>query len=129
MDSGDDPAIATSSAEPLVAFVPGEDMIAVHKRAMKAREEGRWGNQLVPSAPKQFNAADYLLPSKAAPEPEPQVADTAFQSRFQRFFAADMPKPSPPPPPPPPQAPVVDDHMARLMGMLRSNVSREAGHV
>jgi hypothetical protein len=77
MDSGDDPAIATSSAEPLVAFVPGEDMIAVHKRAMKAREEGRSGNQLVPSAPKQFNAADYLLPIKAAPEPEPQVATSA----------------------------------------------------
>lgn len=132
-----DPAIADSGNDPLIKFVPGEDMIAAHKRAMKAKAEGQWreekplasffgGNAPAPAAPvipRSFNAADYLLPSKDAAEEEPM--DTAFHSRFQKFFAPPpqvaMPPVAPtplPPPPPTEDAPRVDDHMARLMGLL-----------
>ncbi|WWC72669.1 uncharacterized protein I206_106633 [Kwoniella pini CBS 10737] len=79
-----DPAIVDNT-DPLVQFVPGEDMIAAHKRAMKARDVGNdWrgdsgglppffgggdpaiASSSVPSGPppglkpKSFNAADYL---------------------------------------------------------------------
>nr|XP_019050768.1 hypothetical protein I302_01210 [Kwoniella bestiolae CBS 10118]OCF29698.1 hypothetical protein I302_01210 [Kwoniella bestiolae CBS 10118] len=78
-----DPAIV-DSADPLVQFIPGEDMIAAHKRAMKSRNVGAdWrgdggnlpaffgGDPAIASSsapapppglikPKSFNAADYL---------------------------------------------------------------------
>jgi hypothetical protein len=45
-----DPAIVeseTSTTDPLIHFVPGEDKIAAHKKMMKAREEaGRWDTKL-----------------------------------------------------------------------------------
>lgn len=157
-----DPAIAGSSSDPLVQFVPGEDMIAAHKRAMKAKESGgQWRGdkplvsffggdssiasmpQLESTKPRVFNSADYLLPSKAVEEerdePEPASGSSAFQSRFQRFFGSGNPATeiptsrsadrspmevlSPPshPPSAPPDRPMPppDDHLGKLMGLLK----------
>jgi hypothetical protein len=161
----DDPAIAgTSASDGLVHFVPGEDMIAAHRRD---RNTDTWrtgsgpkplvsffgAGQAMPEpvkAPKIFNAANYLLPSKSAPEEVEEEAmpvetSTGFQSRFQRFFAGAPPvtqqegarensfetqkqfhSPSPaaalnqPPSEAPPER--VDDHMAKLMGLLSTKV-------
>ncbi|RSH87001.1 hypothetical protein EHS25_003489 [Saitozyma podzolica] len=157
-----DPAIAGSSSDPLVQFVPGEDMIAAHKRAMKVKESGgQWRGdkplvsffggdssiasmpQLESAKPRVFNSADYLLPSKAVEEerdqPEPASGSSAFQSRFQRFFGSGNPTTeiptsrsadrspmevlSPPshPPSAPPDRPMPppDDHLGKLMGLLK----------
>lgn len=162
----DDPAIAgTSAPDGLVHFVPGEDMIAAHRRD---RNTDTWrpgsgskplvsffgAGQALPDpvkAPKVFNAANYLLPSKAGPEEveddaTPAANSAGFQSRFQRFFAGVPPgiqqqedsrepdierhKQFQSPPPavaskrPPNEAPRerVDDHMAKLMGVLSAKV-------
>ena len=93
-----------SILDPLVKFMPGEDMIAAHKRAMKAREaEGDWRGGTkplisffgtdpaiaslsaasepqpgltVPSAkPRNFNAADYLRPTSQQSEEDKKEAD------------------------------------------------------
>jgi hypothetical protein len=140
-DTAPDPAIAGSSGDPLIQFVPGEDMIAAHR---VAKETAGWrgdkprvsffgsevSDPLPPPKPKVFNSADYLLPSKGAEETEPAASGSAFQSRFQRFFgspsATDLPRDasrppshSPAQPMPSPTPPVPhDDHMAKLMGML-----------
>lgn len=112
-----DPAIAeTADADPLIQFIPGEDMIAAHKRAMKARDPG--GTWRVEEKPmlsffgadpavastsnhnarphglphpmpktKVFNAADYLRPSKANLENESDVEESASEpNAFQSRF-------------------------------------------
>ena len=92
-------AADTGELDPLVRFVPGEDMIAAHKRAMKARDaEGDWrggdrrlvsffGADPVIASPsgsggpprglpsssmkaRVFNAADYLRPKKSQGDEE-----------------------------------------------------------
>ncbi|WWC65276.1 uncharacterized protein I303_107893 [Kwoniella dejecticola CBS 10117] len=92
-----DPAIVDNS-DPLVQFIPGEDMIAAHKRAMRARDVGTdWrgdGGNLpaffgadpaiasssVPSQPpipglksKSFNAANYLKQTEDVSDEEQSV--------------------------------------------------------
>jgi hypothetical protein len=143
---GSDPAIA-SVPDDLVHFTPGIDMIAAHR---KDRNDGQWrdgAKPLVsffgaepPTSPikpvKAFNAADYLLPERASDEPQAVVEppSTGFSSRFQKFFGGP-PQPAArayqsPPNIPSPDAPAlesrgperVDDHMARLMGLLSAKV-------
>lgn len=107
----------TNATDPLIHLVSGEDMIAAHKKAMKAREPASSGQEyhkpmvaffgaeqsISPSPASQepsiqqekakvFNAANYLRPSKTQLEDgENSTSDetnsNAFQSRFQRFFA------------------------------------------
>lgn len=136
--------------EPLIKFVPGEDMIAAHKRAMKARMEpppppGFFADPAIAAtsapqqpAPKVFNPADYLLPEKddAGRVPEPEKS-SGGSSRFQRFFGGAQPEAPPAPVAPQPQVlqsqpadrkdnnPMkLDDHMAKLLGMLDPKVSQ-----
>ncbi|OCF54622.1 hypothetical protein L486_07754 [Kwoniella mangroviensis CBS 10435] len=145
-----DPAIVDNT-DPLVQFIPGEDMIAAHKRAMKARDVGGdWrgdghlpaffgGDPAIASSsapapppglikPKSFNAADYLKQAEdlsdeeIVPQPvQPAPPASAFSSRFQKFFS-----------PAQEAAPVVearpldevkDDRTAKLMGLLSSKTS------
>lgn len=142
----EDPAIAAVPDNDLVHFVPGKDMIAAHR---KDRNDGqrRDGNKPFVSffgadqqaepvkTPKAFNAADYLLPSRV-PEERPEALEApgaGFSSRFQKFFGALPPdpparpyqtSPNPPNPATESRAPErVDDHMARLMGLLSAKVS------
>ncbi|WVR08690.1 hypothetical protein IAU60_005748 [Kwoniella sp. DSM 27419] len=146
-----DPAIVEAS-DPLIKFVPGEDMIAAHKRAMKSREAGtEWNNAgssssffaadpaiVATSSPlsppgfkqKSFNAANYLTRAEVqreeeAPAPQPEPAAAAFSSRFQKFFNA--PANAAPVAPPKPQDPPKDDRMAKLMGLLSTKVSNSGG--
>lgn len=154
----DDPAIASSTpdADHLVKFVPGEDMIAAHKRAMKGGRSGasdgdNWrpnekplvsffgGEQppaKTPPKPKEVNVQNYFKhkvfdddKDKEDDQPEEKEETSAFQSRFQRFFGSGAQNPataaagiSPGRSPVAPESPVggqrVDDHMAKLMGML-----------
>ncbi|KLT38382.1 hypothetical protein CC85DRAFT_331660 [Cutaneotrichosporon oleaginosum] len=117
----EDPAIASSSAggdtagEGLVQFVPGEDKIAAHKRAMKARAAGGVDNwratekplvsffgghdtsttQTIkpPAKPKEVNNASYFKKRTVIDDDDDDEPDDkneslpSFQSRFQRFFA------------------------------------------
>lgn len=113
-----DPAIVqeTHESQPF-QFGLGEDPIAAHKRMMKAAAEARPGdgrqNRSIPAGhiatstldpsqttkiSKQFNAADYLLPSKGSPGSRPdstsdtsQLKQSSSHSRFQRFFGASQP--------------------------------------
>lgn len=109
-----EPIIAeTGDADTLIQFVPGEDMIAAHKRAMRARDaEGDWrGNEKTPlpsffsgdmiesssalppglpfppAKPKVFNAADYLRPSKPQNDDDhyENEADTVANAFQSRF--------------------------------------------
>lgn len=93
IEPGDSAIEKAVESDPLVKFIPGEDMIAVHKRAMKSRDtEGGWRGVEKPLSPffdpdpviasssaapglppglplplaktKVFNAADYLRPNK-----------------------------------------------------------------
>lgn len=154
----DDPAIASSTqdADYLVKFVPGEDMIAAHKRQMKGGPRGgsegdSWrpnekplvsffgGEQpatKTPPKPKEVNVANYFKhkvfdddKDKEDDQPEEKEETSAFQSRFQRFFGSGSQNPaaapagiSPGRSPVAPESPAsgqrVDDHMAKLMGML-----------
>ncbi|WWC92404.1 uncharacterized protein L201_007361 [Kwoniella dendrophila CBS 6074] len=136
-----DPAIV-DNAEPLVQFVPGEDMIAAHKRAMRSKDNGGdWrgdvglpaffgGDPAIASSsapapppglkPKSFNAADYLkqaeeLSDDEAPLPVSQPAPpaSAFSSRFQKFFSPQAESPSATEAKPVEE--VKDDRTARLM--------------
>lgn len=111
-----DPAIMEDSphSQPF-QFGSGEDPIAAHKRLMKAATEGRLSDRSLRHAalvgsempierqssaakvPKQFNAADYLLPSKtgssSTPTPAYETSQTktaASHSRFQRFFGGSQ---------------------------------------
>ncbi|WVF67781.1 hypothetical protein IAT40_002542 [Kwoniella sp. CBS 6097] len=128
-----DPAIVESS-DPLIKFIPGEDMIAANRPGIKSRDTGGgWradggaGGGGLPAffstadpaiasssaptglsgpppglggiKPKSFNAADYLMQSKAVVDDEgeeeqspaqPQPS-SAFTSRFQKFFASPSP--------------------------------------
>lgn len=105
-----DPAIANDS-DPFVKFTPGEDMIAAHKRAMKAKHANDWrGNipslpaffasdpAIVSSAPvaaslehkpKEINANNYLVETRERqeePEQSQSAPQSAFSSRFHKFF-------------------------------------------
>jgi len=93
-----DPAIAHIQDDALHRFVPVEDKIAAHKRAMRAGNEGSERKPLVgffnteqpvqaPAKPiKEYNAANYLLPKKRV-EPEASSSkETTTSSRFARFF-------------------------------------------
>ncbi|GMK57069.1 hypothetical protein CspeluHIS016_0309090 [Cutaneotrichosporon spelunceum] len=115
----EDPAIASSSAadtsvDGLVQFVPGEDLIAAHKRTMKARAAGGAGQDnwrgsekpLVaffsgqeattaqvptPTKPKEVNHASYfkkrnVIDDDDEEDDKNESSSQAFQSRFQRFF-------------------------------------------
>ncbi|ORX40783.1 hypothetical protein BD324DRAFT_612100 [Kockovaella imperatae] len=171
-----DPAIAGSGPEPMFNFVPGEDMIAAHRRHRGTADDwrGGGGKQLVSffggdaasasgpaisTEPKTFNAADYLLSNGPTEEehqeeiPEPsQERPNAYTSRFAKFFggpeapssgsgpspftssnsltappqrfSSASPQNSVSPQPaveqPPPQNARVDDHMSRLMGLLKT---------
>ncbi|KAK8850638.1 hypothetical protein IAR55_004557 [Kwoniella newhampshirensis] len=134
----EDPAIAKES-DPLIKFIPGEDMIAAHKRAMKSKDVGGdWraeaffgtdpaiASSSAPSAPpgfkaKSFNAADYLTQAHDGSDDEGSAkpAASAFTSRFQKFFGAPEPQSESLPIP---QAETHeeprDERMARLMGLL-----------
>ena len=120
-----DPAVAASSgSDGLVQFVPGEDMIAAHRRHTNVRDRGSqqqidkplvsfFGSDKPPSAmpssdtgksasvakSKNFDAADYLLPSKTTKDDTESEGETAhdtasaFQSRFQKLFAGAPPLP------------------------------------
>lgn len=157
----EDPAIAsaTQDSDHLVKFVPGEDMIAAHKRAMKGGGGGRSGGSegdswrpnekplvsffggeqpaatKTPPKPKEVNVANYFKhkvfddDKDKDDEQEEKEETSAFQSRFQRFFGSGAQNPStvaagispgrsPVAPESPVGAPRVDDHMAKLMGML-----------
>lgn len=146
----------------LVHFVPGEDMIAAHRKDREWRSKplvSFFGAPAAsePSRPtKTFNAADYLLPNKSVFQESPKdvPVESAFSSRFQKFFGGApatgqsvsptvhspqetyarpninvQATPDPPAQPPvrsPPieaadshrQSEKVDDHMAKLMGLL-----------
>lgn len=116
----EDPAIAGASSsgdpsDPLIKFIPGEDMIAAHKRAMKNRGgpgaggdnwRGAGDKPLVsffggapapaapaaPAKPKEVNVASYFKhrvfddDEATQKKEEPEPETSAFQSRFQRFF-------------------------------------------
>lgn len=144
--------------EPLIKFVPGEDMIAAHKRAMRARAEpsappGFFSDPAIAAtsatpqpAPKVFNPADYLLPEKdGAGRVEEVEKSSGGSSRFQRFFGGAQASerssaPAAPqanvlhaPSPVPTSssrkddsAMKLDDHMAKLLGMLDVKVSSPA---
>ncbi|WWD20815.1 hypothetical protein CI109_105292 [Kwoniella shandongensis] len=147
----EDPAIAQSS-DPLIKFIPGEDMIAAHKRAMKARDvggdwrgEGFFGSDPAiasSSAPlgappsfksKPFNAANYLTQARDASDEETSAkpATSAFTSRFQKFFGAPESSAEPEslsrpaPSPHETQEEPRDERMARLMGLLSTKVRLE----
>lgn len=99
-----DPAIVQIQDDSLVQFIPGEDRIAAHKRAMNTgAHQGSDGYGRKPlvgffggNAPdpvkvakpvKEYNAANYLLRSKDKVEHEKSEAkDAGGSSRFQRFF-------------------------------------------
>ncbi|BEI81219.1 hypothetical protein CcaverHIS002_0203790 [Cutaneotrichosporon cavernicola] len=119
----EDPAIASSSAgetavDGLVQFVPGQDMIAAHKRAMKARAAGGAGQDnwrasdknLVsffggqeaaaappptPPKPKEVDHRSYFKKRNVIDDDDDESDDKnepssqAFQSRFQRFFTQE----------------------------------------
>lgn len=130
----------TISSDPdhLVQFVPGEDAIAAHKRAMKAKNapsvKDRGGHMFpffadsaasAPSLakPKAFVAANYLRVEEEAPDNDAGQGETSFNgSRFQKFFgpggAPDVEVNRSPPPMS--QPPPVEDHLSRLMGVLRT---------
>nr|ODN96088.1 hypothetical protein L204_03779 [Cryptococcus depauperatus CBS 7855] len=101
-----DPAIVGAD-DPLVKFIPGEDMIVAHKRAMKARNADDWRGGLpaffggdpaiasssaptapIESKPKEMNANNYLVESKDDAEDSEHQApsQSAFSSRFHKFF-------------------------------------------
>jgi hypothetical protein len=123
MPAAVDPAIMDSAHDDsLIQFVPGEDMIAAHKRAMKTRDAaGEWrgkplaaffGGEPVavdsaggPSGAqvtknRVFNAADYLRPTTAVPEGEVEIEEgaspQAFSSRFRTLFGGVNDAPSQP---------------------------------
>ncbi|WVQ70669.1 hypothetical protein IAR50_000191 [Cryptococcus sp. DSM 104548] len=107
-----DSAIVSESADPLVKFTPGEDMIAAHKRAMKTKNANDWrggmpplpaffssdpaiaSNSMAPppeAKPKEMNANNYLMQreepaEEEVPESAPPQGGSAFSSRFHRFF-------------------------------------------
>lgn len=113
----EDPAIASASSgdptDPLVKFIPGEDMIAAHKRAMKARQAGADGadtwrspadkplvsffggaappQPAAPAKPREVNLQSYFK-HKVVDDDEPDRREeeveekVTVQSRFQRFF-------------------------------------------
>ncbi|KAL1412498.1 hypothetical protein Q8F55_000243 [Vanrija albida] len=128
----EDPAIAGASSsgdpsDPLIKFIPGEDMIAAHKRAMKNRGapgaggdnwRGAGDKPLVsffggapapaapaaPAKPREVNVASYFKhrvfdedEAPAKKEEQPEPETNAFQSRFQRFFNSGAGGPVPPP--------------------------------
>lgn len=172
-----DADITSSEQDGLVHFVPGEDMIAAHRKDRESRSKplvSFFGTPAIPEpvrAPKTFNAADYLLPSKKpVEEPAQGAAESAFSSRFQKFFGGPSTAPIAPVAfdPPTPAAPLestpqptrhikvsplpqpkhqvhsppivetpeperqpdrVDDHMAKLMGLLSAKPSRDAQSV
>ncbi|AGV15331.1 hypothetical protein, variant [Cryptococcus neoformans var. grubii H99] len=105
-----DPAIANDN-DALVKFTPGEDMIAAHKRAMKAKHANDWRGNIPPlpaffasdpaivsSVPaaaslehklKEINANNYLVETREPqeePEPSQSAPQSAFSSRFHKFF-------------------------------------------
>lgn len=137
-------AATPSDPDHLVQFVPGEDAIAAHKRAMKAKNAhgGKdsggslfpyFGEPAAPAVssakPKAFVAANYLRVEEEAPDNDSGRGETSFNgSRFQKFFGPGGAPESeanrnPPPMSPPPQG---EDHLSRLMGVLR--VSIQAAH-
>jgi hypothetical protein len=98
-----DPAIVQIQDDALQQFVPGEDRIAAHKRAMKtaAQQGSDGGRPLVGffggEAPvkvkpvKEYNAANYLLRSKDKGEHKGEQEKTepkkaSGSSRFQTLF-------------------------------------------
>ena len=119
----EDPAVGDSSkSEPLIKFVPGEDKIAAHKRAMREREAGGdwraekplvsfFGADPVPSPvgsgmppglslpsakAKVFNAADYLRPSRQQSDDDPTADESNPEpSAFQSRFQRFFNGPAP----------------------------------
>ncbi|RXK41026.1 hypothetical protein M231_01657 [Tremella mesenterica] len=106
MDDGpsspnDDLTFGGTNSDQFLQFVPGDDPIAAHKRAMKARLGGNIVEQpsffndttqinAAPSKPKSFVASNYLRVDKdtAEDDAQPLEGNTSHQSRFQRLFAA-----------------------------------------
>ncbi|WRT70795.1 uncharacterized protein IL334_007794 [Kwoniella shivajii] len=143
------PADPTVPEDPLVQFIPGEDMIAAHKRAMKARDVPRdvsigWrGDGGLPAffgsdpaiastsapapppglKPKLFNAADYLTQAQEVENTvaQPTPPASAFSSRFQKFFNATPEHQQIEVSQPKEEA--KDDRMAKLMGLLSTKTS------
>lgn len=110
-----DPAIVVERDSTPFNFGAGNDPIAAHKRMMKATGDNTKGSHTLvpffasheipsskpPKAPKQVNAADYLLPGKASAKADPVSTQVepppppASHSRFQRFFGASQSGPVP----------------------------------
>lgn len=106
-----DPAIVVERDSTPFTFGAGNDPIAAHKRMMKGAGDSKGGSHTLvpffagqeaapgklPKAPKQVNAADYLLPGKVSAKATPVSTQleppppSASHSRFQRFFGAPQP--------------------------------------